>query len=88
MIGDLEYGSSVYCIVDGCWGIYVPQRFVTAYDPGYWGVSADDVAVLLAGPDHEHYWDTWDAVLCNAVGRNGELLEQDGDLFVVIGGRE
>lgn len=77
-----------YCLVDGSWGIYVPQQFVRLYDPAYWGVSDEEVAILLAGPSHEHYWDTWDRVLREARGRRGEMLEQDGDLFAVVDGGE
>ena len=74
------------------YGVYVPQRFVEAYDPAEWGVSEADAAVLRAGPEHEHYWETWDDVLSKAqcVHKTDGLtdgltyaLHQDGDLWAV-----
>ena len=45
--------AETLCIVDGCFGIYVPQRFAEKFEASAWGVSADDAAILLAGPDAE-----------------------------------
>jgi hypothetical protein len=63
------------CLIDDAYGIYVPQA----------GISVEDAAVLLAGPDHERYWETWDRVLRNARYTDKDVrvwrLEQDGDLF-------
>lgn len=73
--------------VDSHWGIYVPQRFaeiVTAkgHRDLVTGVSPEDWEILMAGPEHEYYWDTWDDVLDNA--RVGAFhLHQDGDLWLV-----
>jgi predicted kinase len=53
-------------IVDGSFGIYVPQRFVRRYAPADWGVSDADAAILESGPDHPEYWDTWSDVLRDA----------------------
>ena len=75
-----------FCIVDGHYGIYVPQSFAGRYDMNAWHVSPEDAKILLAGPDHEFYWDAWDDVLRDAYyERNGKriTLEQDGDLFAV-----
>jgi hypothetical protein len=51
-------------------------------------VSAEDYAVLEAGPEHEHYWDTWETVLNNAVLNDGKSTYylyqgESGDLFAV-----
>ena len=84
---ETEREPEMACIVDGSWGIYVPQRFAERGMAEAWGVSADDIAVLLAGPDNEAYWETWDDVLGDASFRDkkGKVwsLEQDGDLFAV-----
>ena len=76
-----------HCIVDGDRGIYVPQFFAERYDMSAWHVSPEDVEIILAGPYHEFYWETWDDVLRSAyyVDKNGTrfTLEQDNDLFAV-----
>jgi hypothetical protein len=73
------------CIVDGSYGIYVPQRYAEI-------CNASDMAteeqreILLAGPDHADYWDTWVEVLDNTVVQRGGRawrLEQDSDVFLV-----
>lgn len=74
-------------LIDGSQGIYVPQAFVTRYGPAQWGIAAEDVEILEAGPDHEHYWETWDSVLSDAEYSNEHgtwYLHQDGDLFAVV----
>ena len=50
-------------------------------------MSEDDAEILLDGPDHELYWDTWDHVLGTAYyladdGRRFTLW-QDGDLWAI-----
>ena len=82
------------CLIDGQMGIYVPQAFARRYlmNAGDWGVSAEDRAILLAGPDAPDYWETWDDVLNRSEFRKEIArryspivehwqLEQDGDLF-------
>ena len=72
------------CILDGCHGIYIPQQFVTTFT-GWQGISLEDETICAAGPDHEYYWDAWDAILSRATytDENGQewFLWQDGDLF-------
>ncbi len=69
-------------------GIYIPQYFAESVKPECLsGVSGEDVAILLSGPDHEHYWDAWDVVCSNATltDSNGVTfyIWQDGDLWLV-----
>lgn len=77
-------GRDRECIVDGCHGIYVPQRFAEKYLGIFTDLEAR--AILLDGPDNECYLDVWDEVLG---GEHVELpdgfsLEQeDGDVFLV-----
>ena len=76
------------CIINGQFGIYVPQHFAESFDLSQWqGINSGDVEILLAGPDHAEYWDAWDAVLSSAkfTDADGEVwtLYQDSDLFVV-----
>lgn len=67
-------------------GVYIPQHFAESIDTECLsGVTSDDMAILLAGPDHEHYWDAWHDVECNAVLTDSDGIEwvlyQDGDLW-------
>jgi hypothetical protein len=91
-------------LLDSNRGIYIPRDWAEEIYPlsptkppegafwGWLGILASDVAVLLAGPDHEDYWETWDDVLDNAVyvNPNGSrwVLFQDGDLWAVMEGTE
>ncbi len=74
-------------LVDGCRGVYAPQAFARGYGEA-WGVSPEDMAVLLKGPDHEDYWETWEGVWMNATlnrdGRTWHLHCDYGDIFAVI----
>jgi hypothetical protein len=75
------------CLLDGSRGIYLPKDFATSYSMVDWGVSEYDEQVLLSGPEHPEYWDTWDTVLNDAflIKNNEEWrLAQDGDLFAVL----
>ena len=41
---DTEF-AQCQCLVDGCHGIYVPQRFVTTCDPNEWNISAEQASI-------------------------------------------
>ena len=73
-------------------GIYLPRDFARIVRRELVsGVTDEDWAVLESGPDHEHYWDTWDSVLGCAsltVGGVTYTFDQDGDLFAVPEGME
>ena len=69
-------------------GVYIPQYFSESIKPKCLsGVSGEDMAILLAGPDNEFYWDAWADVCDNAVltDSNGMTyyMWQDGDLWLV-----
>lgn len=76
------------CIVDGSWGIYVPQQFCQRYQKVD-GVNQEDWDACLAGPDHKDYWEAWDTILgdwqyeeTDIQGRIWRVyISQDGDLF-------
>lgn len=75
-------------------GQYIPRDFALSFgtrDQDVTGVSAEDWAILEAGPDHEYYWETWDDV-CNraiitnnAEGENGTryFVHQDGACWLI-----
>ncbi len=77
--------ESMECIVDGVFGIYVPQRFTEKFTAEEWGIDEEDFKCLEKGPTEEFYWETWDDVLADAAytDKDGKVwrLEQDGDLF-------
>jgi hypothetical protein len=71
-------------------GQYIPRDFANSFvDRGksVSGVTPEDWAILEAGPDHELYWDTWDAVLNRAIVTDEKgvrhRVEQDGDCWLV-----
>ena len=72
-------------LIDGAHGVHVPKVFAENYDTSAWGINTEDVSILLWGPGHKWYWETWETVLRNArcTDDNGRVwrLEQDGDLF-------
>ena len=78
------------CLIDGANGIYVPQVFAQNFEPEKWGVDAETIAILLAGPDHEQYWDAWGDVE-GYVERDWDgkrwVLCQDGDLWAQCVGK-
>jgi hypothetical protein len=75
-----------FLLLNGLRGIYVPQRFA-AYG-GIAGISAEDLAILRAGPDPESYWEAWEEAL-----RFGEITvagtcfslhqSEEGDLWAL-----
>jgi hypothetical protein len=79
---DEQNEETSFCLVDGCYGIYVPQRFAVNYSMPSWNVKAEDAAILIEGPDNLQYDETWDEVLKYAKCQ-GFTLSQDGDLFAV-----
>lgn len=77
--------SGTALLVDGAHGVYVPQSFVECYRAKDWGITNEDDAILLHGPDDEWYWETWDNVLDYAKYVDDQGYEwslwQDGDLW-------
>lgn len=71
-------------------GIYIPKLWADELEDEEeaesYSVSWEDVLVCKAGPDHELYWEAWDAILRDALwNENGDdwRLLQDGDLWAV-----
>ena len=71
-------------LVDGLYGSNIPLRFAQNYDLDKWGVDSVDQQILLAGPDHPDYWETWEVVLETArfeQDKKEYRLYQNYDLF-------
>lgn len=88
----LNPDTDIFYAVDGAHGQYVPQIFAQFYGEQS-TMSADDKQILLTGPEHEYYWETWVTVLdnvtvtCNDVTYN--IYHGDsGDVFLVRADRE
>lgn len=76
-------------------GVYIPQIWCADIDSADCArLSLDPwaVAQCQAGPDSEHYWEAWDAILsdCATIDDRGTTwrLYQDGDLWEVPDGFE
>ena len=84
--------TDVLYAVDGAHGQYAPQAFAQFYGEQS-TMSADDKQILLTGPEHEYYWETWNTVLdnvtvtCNDVTYN-IYPGESGDVFLVRADRE
>lgn len=84
--------TDVLCAVDGAWGCYAPQAFARLYGEQS-TMSAVDKRILLAGPEHEYYWETWDTVLDNVTVTCNDVTYNiypggNGDVFLVRADRE
>jgi hypothetical protein len=80
----MEHTDNLVLLVNGAHGVYVPKVFAE-FDLGDWkGIAKEDIEILKAGPDREHYWDAWQNILDNArtlVNGREYALYQDGDLW-------
>lgn len=87
MENDIPDGSLLY--LSDARGIYIPQNFAEQTDRHcVTGVTDDDWNTLLAGPDHEWYWEAWESFCNNAVVTspdNGKRyrIYQDGDCWLI-----
>lgn len=72
-------------LLDDCRGIYIPRDFCQFENLADWGLADNDnVDICLAGPDHEYYWEAWQAILDNAKHTiYGHSLYQDGSLWAI-----
>ena len=73
-------------IADNHYGIYIPQHIAESGVLAVGGIDVEDVEILKMGPDHEWYWDVWDAVLNNFRTEKGEILYigECGDVFLAL----
>ena len=71
-------------IADNHLGVYLPQLVAESGLLSAGGIDASHVEILMKGPDHEWYWDTWDTVMNNFMTEKGEILVigECGDLFL------
>lgn len=79
--------NAVHLLIDGCNGQYCAQRFAENFDLTLWsGIDPEEIGILLIGPDHPDYWETWDDVMSNAsFTHDGHTwtLTQDSDVWAL-----
>ena len=81
--------SKSMCLVDGSYGIYVPQRYAvncTAHDM----CSDEQRDILATGPhqDSDLYWEVWDEILRDTHVKRGDSywhleISDSGDVLLV-----
>jgi hypothetical protein len=75
-------------------GVHIPQDFAESFkdrDKDVSGVDAEQWAILEAGHEHEHYWDTWSDVMDSAqitIDGIEYCVWQDGDVWLIPDGME
>lgn len=89
-MSETEEGQ-VEVLIDSQYGIYIPQMFAKRYveDARWVGCEDAEIEILLKGPDHPLYWDSWSQVNDCAKyhdkdGREWQLW-LDGDLVGYTG---
>ena len=74
-------------LIDSNRGVFVAQSFAANYNYLDHNIKADDLAILLEGPENEDYWETWEDVLnyCELTDQDGNkfTLHHDSDLWAV-----
>ena len=73
-------------IVDSGFGVYVPKMTAEYGWLHVGGINQEDIDILLAGPDHEWYWETWERVLSDFRTEDGRVLwlGECGDVFLAL----
>jgi hypothetical protein len=82
---------AVILLLSDARGVYIPRDFANEIRREFVsGVSAEDWAILEAGPDHESYWEAWDDVINNAVitlAGDEYRIHPDGDCWLLCDAR-
>lgn len=70
--------------VDKTVGIYAPRVFVWNYSFQLHeaGVSAQDLKILLRGPKHPYYWETWKRI------RDNTVISIRGEKYSIVQGAD
>jgi hypothetical protein len=82
-------GRSEYIIllVDGVYDKSIPQTFMEKELASNWGITPEDEAVLMDGPNNIHYWEVWQEILKTAHADLGgckwHLIHAPSGLYMV-----
>lgn len=78
--------KAIGLLVDGIRGQYAPLAFIQNHAHSWDGICEADKAVILAGPDHPHYAESWEIILDSAsftCQGYTYYLHHDDDLWAV-----
>jgi len=79
--------SGIHILINDSHGVYIPQFFAEQFNVEGWEVEKGDLDILIAGPEHDLYWDAWNDVTSYASYQDDDgmkwTLYQDGDLFAI-----
>lgn len=81
----MSNNDTIQLAVDGCWGIYVPQRFFERF-PQFLDRLNEEDQDIINNPMHEHHFEVWDDFVRNfEVMKDGArwFIWEDGDVFFV-----
>ena len=67
-------------VVDGHHGQYVPMVYAKNYPSCMDGSERD---ILLAGPEHENYWDVWSDIQGSECWTGDIWQGESGDVFII-----
>jgi len=87
-MANLTFENDARLVLSDGHGVYIPQLFCDGMDESdarRIGVDFEDIQICQSGPDHEWYWESWQAILDSAEvtdqhGNRWGLL-QNGDLW-------
>lgn len=94
---DCDVFQTRWCAIDSHAGIYAPSEFCKAYNSLLWDsvsrgeITAEDLEIVLSGPDNAEYWEAWDNVVMRAILIDvwpdnvpiAWAIHEDGDIFLV-----
>lgn len=79
--------NRIELVTDSHHGIYCPQFTLQSLTDKWTGISDEDRETVLAGPDAEWYWESWDNTLNSAkftdADGHGWSLYQDQDVWAI-----
>lgn len=74
--------SGITLLLSDRHGVYIPREFARLEG---WEITDEDREILLAGPEHEQYWDSWMDVVETTFFEDDKghkwYLRESGDLW-------
>lgn len=88
---EIDNTDCAVMLIDCCNGQYIAQIFAKLTSGAEWqGITKEDLAILLEGPDNENYCEAWDTVEQNAFIIDAKGIKwtlyinpDSGDLFAI-----
>ena len=70
------------CLINSQFGVYIPNVFFERDYFEQFGLEKSDY-LELQDVEHPEYWEAWQDVLDKAKSKDGKVLFQDNDLFLI-----